>query len=803
MAEDEALVALSWPKDAVGVHIVYPEPCACARCEASASQAAGPPMLPALPRKKFRAEYRQCCSGCGVQMLDMPIAKGGPNALWQCEDCAQEYQRKVFVEEHVLQVVGQRWTQEQEVFFEWLRWGKEGSCAIIDAKAGSGKSTTICRAYLNIAREKGSTIFIAFNKSVVEELRLKGMPSRTAHSIGLQAWRRAHPDWRRHGHVQLDEAASSDDEQQGGISSGVCKNKISWVLAELYPPKADGAPDGFRPCKTKHGLGSSMGRFVKKLVSMAKNNGLGVNGCAPAELPESWRDLVQRYGLTSLLEEEGRLPNQRKVDIGIGHAQAVLSKSIAMAEHGVLDYDDLLYMPLLHQIPLAAGDAVATSGYDFVFVDEAQDNNRARISMVERLARPDGKTRIVAVGDPFQAIYGFTGAEHKALELMSTRFEAVCYPLSVTWRCPSFHVDLANRMMALWERMGAATPMQAAPSAEKGVIAGHWWTWVHLPATPSVTFANFPLRSRKDAAVICRFNAPLIMLHYKLLARGVCSHLLGGREVARELHTFLKDVMQNRHWMKRPTLESLLTAVDKHVNNLVAGGRLTLTHVEQKRDLAECMKLLIFRLRSRGIESEGEKVLKSEIDRLFARRRNLPQVTLTTVHKAKGLEWHTVFVLQPFCLPIKGIIENTSHGSFERMQEQNVAYVAITRAKQELLFLKHIKKLRDNPAKIVELFGEAVFEESDEQWWDEHQRQQSGPSATPHPHLSRDVAANFLQVPFGATAGEINAAFKRLALKYHPDKNDASKREHYTNLFQKLQAAKDLLMVSAPSAANG
>ena len=39
-------------------------------------------------------------------------------------------------------------------------------------------------------------------------------------------------------------------------------------------------------------------------------------------------------------------------------------------------------------------------------------------------------------------------------------------------------------------------------------------------------------------------------------------------------------------------------------------------------------------------------------------------------------------------------------------QEINVAYVAITRSSKELLFLKHIKQLSDNPLRIVELFGE-------------------------------------------------------------------------------------------------
>ena len=77
--------------------------------------------------------------------------------------------------------------------------------------------------------------------------------------------------------------------------------------------------------------------------------------------------------------------------------------------------------------------------------------------------------------------------------------------------------------------------MQSAPGAAAGRIAGRWWPWATSQAAEEVTFASFPLAPDGDAAILCRTNAPLVMLHYKLLARGVPSRLKGGREVAEDL----------------------------------------------------------------------------------------------------------------------------------------------------------------------------------------------------------------------------------------------------------------------------
>ena len=58
-------------------------------------------------------------------------------------------------------------------------------------------------------------------------------------------------------------------------------------------------------------------------------------------------------------------------------------------------------------------------------------------------------------------------------------------------------------------------------------------------------------------------------------------------------------------------------------------------------------------------------------------------VTLSTVHRAKGLEAERVIILRPDLLPLA--VERT----WEKVQERNVKYVALTRSKRELIFAEN------------------------------------------------------------------------------------------------------------------
>jgi len=515
--------------------VPHPEHCNCARCEVGANILAQPLAL-GEPVCSIPARYAgNCRGGCGRYIaLNEGIFKGTPNSIFTCRDCADARIRREDLESRVLVATQRRNTQEQNEILRWLQWGKPGSSLVIDAKAGSGKTTTICQGYVLVTKRnpKTSCLFIAFNRSIVHELKQKGMPSWTAHGIGWRAWVKAHEEWNtaEHGrnihepNLHSNDEAEDDDEEDAshtkdetiGQHQGrkyLTSSKTSRIIAELCPPPKDS--------KKKHGLKKQLGKFVGRLVALAKNHCLGVPGCASAEDVQEWMSLVDHYGFKDLLVDPEN-KTQTAADImedakdGIKLSQRVLTRSIDLAkkapsEGGMLDFDDQLYMPLFCGLELT-DRRKAPNGYDFLFVDEAQDMNPARIQMVKHLVRKDGATRVIAVGDPLQAIYGFTGAEHEALHALGRAFNASSLPLSITWRCPLSHVELANQVMRRWGRLEGTVQMQPRDGADAGIIRGRWWSWANLSSKEEVTFANFPLSGTRDAAVLCRTNAPLLLL---------------------------------------------------------------------------------------------------------------------------------------------------------------------------------------------------------------------------------------------------------------------------------------------------
>ena len=74
--------------------------------------------------------------------------------------------------------------------------------------------------------------------------------------------------------------------------------------------------------------------------------------------------------------------------------------------------------------------------------------------------------------------------------------------------------------------------------------------------------------------------------------------------------------------------------------------------------------------------------LCSFIENFFGVEKNR-HLTLCTAHKSKGLEWDRVFILNSECFMPKWVKQD-----WAIQQEKNIVYVAITRAKKDLVYIK-------------------------------------------------------------------------------------------------------------------
>ena len=218
--------------------------------------------------------------------------------------------------------------------------------------------------------------------------------------------------------------------------------------------------------------------------------------------------------------------------------------------------------------------------------------------------------------------------------------------------------------------------------------------------------------------ILSRTNAPLLALRDCLAVRHVAVRFEGLQTLAKKLkHTLMK--------IGAKTFGEL-----KNYLNVVSGSKMgyfcddgeksdgdddpdpyaeqepkTSTRVDA-RDMHACLEVIVKRLEyiSKGAHVELAH-LERHINGLFAKKEYLlpheeeRQVVLSTVHRAKGLEWDTVYLLQPGDLPLRHIMEWGSEN--DRRQERNVQYVAYTRARQKLVFLRHLNKNRDEPWSVA------------------------------------------------------------------------------------------------------
>jgi len=306
----------------------------------------------------------------------------------------------------------------------------------------------------------------------------------------------------------------------------------------------------------------------------------------------------------------------------------------------MVDFDDMLYF--------AVRDGLVLPKYDFIFVDEAQDTNAIQRAILRKLM--NAGTRIIAVGDPAQAIYGFRGADSDSLDLIATEFNCTRLPLSISYRCPQAVVNFARQWVSHIE------PAATAPEGSVEMLGTKW--------DSSVFQAN--------DLVVCRTTAPVITLAYSLLKARVPVRVMG-REIGQGLKNLINK--QNAH-----TIDALVEKLEVYRTREVekATAKMEDAKAEAINDKVDAVLCLIDGL------DEGDRSinsLMSVIDTLFADGVN--KTVLATIHKAKGLEADRVFWLNSSACPAKWARQD-----WQKQQELNLCYVATTRAKSALILIE-------------------------------------------------------------------------------------------------------------------
>lgn len=498
------------------------------------------------------------------------------------------------------------WSPYQKKIYEFIE--HEQGHLVVEASAGSGKTTTLIKC-LDFIPQNSKVLFTAFNNDIVKELKKKigekeNIDIRTLHGLGLLFIKRNLPQVNA-----VPEPFKYD---------AYIKNNIKELTSiNIYTLKGR---EYFRYIDN-----------IKKYVDFGR-----------FYLCQTVKDLElieQRYSIETIADEK---------DIAI--------KVMEWGKNALetIDYTDMIWLPnVLYLKPLGLF-------FDFIFLDECQDVNRAERELILKCFKMG--TRMISCGDVFQTLYSFAGADPESFNTLKSLPNTTTLPLSISYRCGKQIVKYANKLVS---------SIEAAENAEEGQI-----------------IYNVELDSIKDGdMILCRNNAPLIQIYSEFLKLGKKAYIRG-KEIGSNLKTIVKSTKQDKlnldcreDGVFVRLYDDLFVSRNKLMEKYGIDNETAINSplIQNKLDMINALEIL-----AEGVNTSDEIIAK--IDEIFPKRDKKNGISLSTIHKAKGLEAENVYIACKSLMPSK-----SAKLDWEINQEYNLIYVAYTRAKKILGFIDEKK----------------------------------------------------------------------------------------------------------------
>ncbi|MDT9187627.1 MAG: Hsp70 family protein [Limnospira sp. PMC 894.15] len=509
-------------------------------------------------------------------------------------------------------------SQYQQDIFKWIESGSGDG--FVQAVAGSGKTTTLVEGAKKLKNSKA--LFLAFNKNIADHLSKKlphNMEASTFHRLGNGCL------FKMLGATQpVDEYKYRNlaNEEAQKISTKIkYSDKNSWSEAPINLNK------------------STIAKQLGDLVHFAM-----VTLTDPSDR-NATLNMIHHFGI-DIDFEQPIIFNEL-----LSGATRIIASGEELARNAkIIGFDDMVYLPVQWNLRVPK--------YDWIFVDEAQDLSKAQLELALRARRQGG--RILFVGDKHQAIYGFAGANCDSVDEIIKETGAKELPLSICYRCPTSHLNLAREIVPY---------IEPRPDAPEGDIKT-----IKLEQLSGIV--------QEGDLILSRTTAPLVELCIELISKNIPARVRGRdigtsiTSIAQEISrisgfTYSKLPIYVKDW-EQQKLEKLQSNPDNE-------GK-----IQSLRD--RCQSIIAC---YEGFNCSSIEKLCNRLERLFGDDR--PGVILSTIHRAKGLQNRRVMILDYEKLPLKWLGQK----SHELEQEWNLKYVALTRAEEALFLVQTGQKLEE------------------------------------------------------------------------------------------------------------
>lgn len=287
-------------------------------------------------------------------------------------------------------------------------------------------------------------------------------------------------------------------------------------------------------------------------------------------------------------------------------------------------------------------------------IDEAQDMSEDDFRLVQALMQQNEEMRVIAVGDDDQNIYAFRGSNSRYMQSLVSEAGAKLYEMTDNYRSAHAIVNCANRFVGRIPGRMKHTAIQSATGTEGKVIT-------------LKSLIDAEIKVEGTTAILTRTNEETLQVAYELERRGQYATVvqsMGGFRFGNlaEVRYFLKQLgdkedaaISTDRWQeaKRRTLETYATSTRLSIMKHFFADFETTHRTFYHSDLREYI-----------FESSIEDFIAADDCSVF----------VSTVHKAKGREFDTVYLL-------------SSVPDSRDVNDMRAYYVGLTRAKLNLYLI--------------------------------------------------------------------------------------------------------------------
>lgn len=429
--------------------------------------------------------------------------------------------------------------------------------------------------------------------------------------------------------------------------------------------------------------------------------------------------------------------------------------------NGLFDFDDLMVFLTEKLKSNPHFREMVRRKYKYVMVDEYQDTNILQNEIV-RLITPTSNN-IMVVGDDMQSIYAFRGANYENIIQFPKVFaDGKIIKLEQNYRSQPALLDFTNAIIQnaqvgfkkkLWSnKMPGDKPMvlefyDVQEEAEfivtkilelrennvalnqLAVLTRASWNSNHIQLElekrriPYVVVGGIKFTERKHVKDILAYlkiahNPKDVVAWYRILKlipgigkktadKAIAGTLLNNVRII-ELKQLLIEITANE-----VSLPDKIEKVKKHYYPILEAvdvdaevRKMDIEMIQERSAGYETLEKFL----SDFILNPPSKKMTKTIAPLIDETEEKP-VTVSTIHSAKGLEWHTVFIAHA----LEGIIPSVKALSEEQIEEESrLFYVACTRAKENLYitypsFLPMYDAYFHQPSRFVEEINENKY----------------------------------------------------------------------------------------------